>query len=334
MATATQRISHRISLGVRRALQQCSLPNNTFSMLALDQRGSLIKMLGAATNTAQDDVPYSTVTGFKREAINILSPLASAVLLDPEWGYPTCVASGALNGSSGLLMSYEKSGYEGDPTERRTALMDDWGVEQMQRAGASGVKLLVYYRPDADNASAQEEVVKEVADECKKWDMPLFLEPLHYSTDPELAKVENSERREIVVESAKRLVPLGVTILKAEFPVDITQTDDEDEWAESCRALSEAIDVPWVLLSAGVDYDLYERQVRVACNNGASGILCGRAVWKESVDLQDTKRTDFIQNTSTKRFRALADMVEQNGRPWTDFYPADNGDDLEDWYKK
>ncbi len=329
MATATQ----RISLGVRRALQQCSLPNHTFSMLALDQRGSLIKMLGAATNTAGDDVPYSTVTGFKREAIDILSPLASAVLLDPEWGYPTCVASGALNGSSGLLMSYEKSGYEGDPTERRTALMNDWSVEQMQRAGASGVKLLVYYRPDADNAKDQEELVQEVADECKKWDMPLFLEPLHYSTNPNVSKVENAERREIVVESAKRLVPLGVTILKAEFPVDITQTDDEAVWAESCQELSEAIDVPWVLLSAGVDYDLYERQVRVACDNGASGILCGRAVWKESVDLQDTKRTDFIQNTSTQRFRTLAQMVEQNARPWTDFYPADSGDDLEDWYK-
>ena len=187
MATATQRISHRISLGVRRALQQCSLPNHTFSMLALDQRGSLIKMLGGGS----DDVPYSTVTGFKREAIDILSPLASAVLLDPEWGYPTCVASGALNGSSGLLMSYEKSGYEGDPTERRTALMDDWSVEQMQRAGASGVKLLVYYRPDADNAKDQEELVSEVADECKKWDMPLFLEPLHYSAD---ANVTNGRK--------------------------------------------------------------------------------------------------------------------------------------------
>ncbi len=326
MSTATQ----RISLGVRRALQQCSLPNHTFSMLALDQRGSLIKMLGAGA----DDVPYSTVTGFKREAISILSPLASAVLLDAEYGYPTCVASGALNGGSGLLLALEESGYEGDPTERRTALLKNWSVEQMRHAGASGVKLLVYYRPDADNASDQEDLVQEVATECKKWDMPLFLEPLHYSMNPNVTKVENAERREIVIESAQRLVPRGVTILKAEFPVDIKQTDDEDVWAESCQELSKVVDVPWVLLSAGVDYDLYERQVRVACANGASGILCGRAVWKESVDMQGSQRTDFIQNTSTERFRKLAQMVEQNGRPWTDFYPADAGDDLEDWYKK
>lgn len=317
-----------ISLGVRRSLQQCAASNGTFSMLALDQRGSLLRML--ARNG--EEPSYSTVLDFKREAIATLSPLASATLLDAEYGYPACVSSGALSGRTGLLLALEKSGYDGDPTERRTSLLEGWSVEQIKLAGAQGVKLLVYYRPDAPNADDQRALVEEVADACRASDVPLFLEPLHYSLDPNVKKVENAERRDVVIETAKQLVPLGVTILKAEFPVDITQVDDEDVWAEACQELSDAIDVPWVLLSAGVDYNLFERQVRVACKNGASGILCGRAVWKETGAMDGDERTDFLHNTSLKRFQTLVDMVTENARPYTDFYPESNGHDQENWY--
>ena len=149
-------------------------------------------------------------------------------------------------------------------------------MEQARKAGANGIKLLVYYRADAPNASEQEALVAEVAEQCQRWELPLFLEPLHYSLDRDRTIVPNNERRRIVIESARRLTPLGVDILKAEFPVDVTQTNDQNEWADACRELSEACPVPWVLLSAGVDFTTYVDQVQVACASGASGMLCGR----------------------------------------------------------
>lgn len=320
-----------ISLGARRALQQCALPNGAFAMLAMDQRGSLAKMIDPAAPNA---VPYADIIAVKRDVIGALSPLASAVLLDVEYGYGACVASGALSGQSGLLLANEQSGYTGDPFARQTALLENWSVERTRAAGASGVKLLVFYRPDAPNAANQEALVAQVAAECRRWDLPLFLEPLHYSLDPKVKTVPNAERRKIVVETARRLVPLGVTVLKAEFPVDVKQTGDEAEWADACAELSAACPVPWVLLSAGVDFDTYVDQVRVACAAGASGILCGRAVWKESVQLPGPDRVAFLQIVGRSRFSQLTELVAASARPFTDFYPAGTGEDLQNWYTK
>lgn len=320
-----------LPLGVRRSLQQCAQPDGTFAMLAMDQRGSLFK---AINPDAPDQVTYAQMITLKRDVIGALSPLASATLLDVEYGYGACVAGNALSGQSGLLLALEKSGYEGDPTERRTALLDDWSVEQTAHAGANGVKLLVYYRPDAPNAADQEALVKEVADQCRQAQLPLFLEPLHYSLDRSIKTVPSAERRRVVIETAKRLVPLGVTVLKAEFPVDVAQTTDHDEWADACVELSEACPVPWVLLSAGVEFETYVEQVRVACTAGASGILCGRAIWKEAVRLGERERRNFLQTTGMSRMRRLAELVAAEARPYTDFYPTSTGEDLNGWYRR
>jgi tagatose 1,6-diphosphate aldolase len=300
-------------------------------MLAMDQRGSLIKMMNPDN---PDATPYADVIAVKRDVIGALSPLASAVLLDVEYGYGACVASDALSGQTGLLLAIEKSGYEGDPTERRTALLEDWSVEATRKAGANGVKLLIYYHPDAPNAADQEGLVCQVAQECRRWELPLFLEPLHYSLDRNVKTVPNADRRRLVIETARRLVPLGVTVLKAEFPVDVAQTRDQAEWADACAELSAVCPVPWVLLSAGVDFDTYIEQVRVACAQGASGILCGRAIWKESVRMDGPARQEFLRTTGAERMRRLADLVGKSARPYTDFYPSSGGETLEGWYKQ
>src|SRR5690606_33000593 len=128
--------------------------------LAMDQRGSLKK---AMNPSAPDAVHYRDIIALKCDVIGALSPLASAVLLDVEYGYGPCVASGALSGQAGLLLALEQSGYDGDPTARRTQLLTQWSVAHTAKAGANGVKLLVYYHPDAPNYADQEAVVAEVA---------------------------------------------------------------------------------------------------------------------------------------------------------------------------
>ena len=120
-------------------------------------------------------------------------------------------------------------------------------------------------------------------------------------------------------------------MLKAEFPVDVKQNQDEADWAAACAELSAASQAPWVLLSAGVDFDIYLRQVKVACANGASGVLCGRAVWKESIQLAGAERSTFLSGTATSRFQEIASVVSKSARPYMDFYPTASGDELEGW---
>ena len=198
-----------ISLGTRRSLQQCAQPDGTFAMLAMDQRGSLFR---AMNPDHPDAVPYVDVIAIKRDVIGVLSPLASAVLLDVKYGYGACVASGSLAGHSGLLLAQEKTGYEGEPT----AAADD----PDGRSGASSARSRP--GPTASNCSSITGPMRPTPPTKRRssprsrpnvaaLELPLFVEPLHYSLDRAVKTVPNAERRRIVVETARKLVPLGVT---------------------------------------------------------------------------------------------------------------------------
>lgn len=166
--------------------------------------------------------------------------------------------------------------------------------------GASAIKLLVYYHPDSPTASEIESFTKKTADDCAKHDLVLMLEPLSYSLD-ESKKLSSQEKRYVVVETAKRLTPLGADILKAEFPLDVSETD-QNVWADACAEISAASILPWILPSAAVDYEVFLQQVVVARNAGASGIAVGRAVWKEAVTMEHaTRNTQHFPERNCRR---------------------------------
>jgi tagatose 1,6-diphosphate aldolase len=308
-----------LSIGKRRGLAQSSTARGTFAVLALDHRGNLRNSLNPAN---PDSVTYGHMVEFKQQVVSALTPYSSAVLLDPEYGLASAIAGDALPGGVGLLAAVEATGYTGDPTGRISRILPGWSVGKIRRIGASGVKLLLYYHPDADEARHQEELLSKVAEDCVRYDLPLFVEPLHYSLDPARKKVPSAERRQIVVETARRLTSLGMDILKAEFPVDIHEEPDQAIWAQACSDLNDASKVPWTLLSAGVEFDAYLQQVKVACQAGCSGVLAGRAVWKEATDLSGQSRLDFLRTTAAERMVRLRDLCDALGRPWVDGYPA------------
>lgn len=231
-----------------------------------------------------------------------------------------CVTSGSLPGRVGLVVAVEATGYSGDPTARGSQVLTGWSVAKAKRMGASGVKLLVYYHPDAPTAGEIEALVKQVGEDCAREEIPLFLEPLSYSPDPNLKKLPPDERRAVVIESARRLTPLGVDILKAEFPLDTTAEPDEHAWEAACADLSAASRAPWVLLSASVGFDVFLKQVTAACRGGASGIAVGRAVWQEATTLSGDKRVAFLQHTARTRMERATALCSALARPWETFY--------------
>lgn len=317
-----------LSIGKLRGLQQTSTHRNVIAALAADQRGSLQKALGG---DSPDAVTYSQMADFKAEVARIVAPAASAMLLDPIFGAHEAIGQGALPNNIGLLVAVEETGYEGDATSRRTALLPQWSVAKIKRMGAQAVKLLIYYHPDSDRAAEQEALLDQVIADCREQDIPLFVEPLSYSIDPAVKTLPNADRRRVVIATARQLIRPGVDILKAEFPVDAKQTQDEAEWADACAELTEASPAPWVLLSAGVDFSTYIRQVQVALNNGCSGVLAGRAVWKEATTKTGLERTRFLETTARERMQILTDLCNALGRPWSAHYSGAGTLD-ESWY--
>ncbi len=304
----------KISIGKLRGLQQISSQRGTFTALALDHRQNLRK---ANPALASDE----NLSRFKLDVTSVLASRSTAVLLDPEVSAAQAVAQHAIPNNIGLVVAVESTGYAGDATARQAQLIPGWSVEKAKRMGASAIKLLVYYHPDSPTAHEIESFTKNIAEECAKHDLVLMLEPLSYSLD-ESKKLSSEEKRYVVVESAKRLTPLGADILKAEFPLDVTESDQR-LWKDACEEISAAAQGPWILLSAAVDFEIFLQQVVVACNAGASGIAVGRAVWKEAVMMDGAERIEFLRTTARERISRLTSLCHALAKPYADFYTAD-----------
>lgn len=312
--------------GRYRGLKSTSLAQrDVFGIIAFDQRASYRRMM-------PPDARYDHLAQVKNEIIGALSRDASAILTDPTYGLGAAMN---MSSKSGLLLALENSGYSGDSTYRKTELIPGWTAEKIRKAGANAVKFMVYYNPQNQALAEElEALICRVVSDCHRWDLPVFLEPMSYSIDPGVKK-ESAEfaaqRPEIVIETARRLSRTGADVLKMEFPQDIAHDQNQAAWREACLQLSDASVVPWVLLSAGVDFEAFKPQAQVACECGASGFLAGRAIWKEAATMSAADRSAFLSGIGSARLCQLLEVAAANARPWTDFYAPPQSS--ETWYE-
>ncbi len=300
-----------LRLGTLRGLAACASESGTFAVLALDHRQNLRKELNPVDPAV---VTHDEMVEFKRAVVRALAPVATGTLLDPEIGAAQCIADGSLPARAGLLVAVEATGFLGPSSARVSRALDGWSVTRIKRMGASAVKLLVYYHPDAPNAADQERFVAEVAAASRAADIALFVEPLSFAL-VEGEKLTGEARRRVVVETARRLTAIGGDVLKAEFPYD-PSIDDAGAWRDACAELDGASSVPWVILSGGVDDELFERQAETACRAGASGVLVGRSVWAPAAGLAEGERDAWLASEGRRRLQRLVDLAAEHGHPW------------------
>ncbi len=307
----------KLTIGKIRGLQQIANPDGIFTICAMDHRGSLRRLID---EEHPGEVNYEQMVERKLELCSCLAQYASAVLLDPIFGAAQCIGYGALLKNTGLLVSIEASGYSGGKEHRLTELLDKWSVEKIKRMGASAVKILVYYRPDLKQlASEQLNTVSIVARECIKYDLPFLVEPMSYPIGSELNNPQEfaAVKEQLVLKTAQDITALPVDVLKAEFPADLHYRKDKPGLIELCRQLDTLSQVPWVVLSAGVDFELFCQQVEIACQGGASGFLGGRAIWQEAMYIDDAReRVHYLSTVGTDRLKRLNEIADRYAVPW------------------
>jgi tagatose-1,6-bisphosphate aldolase len=256
---------------------------------------------------------------------------------DLNWSFSPKDPSLRQPARTAFLSAIEKQGYLGDPNGRQTTLLEGWSIEKAKMLGASGVKVLLFYHPQAGEATEkQEQFVSGLLAECSRFDIPMLLEPILYSPDPRVNKdcaAFAAERPGIMVETVRRLGALKPDVLKLEDPVDCRYEQDETVWYAACAQLNEACPVPWTLLSGGDPFEMFQKQVMVACQNGSSGFLVGRALWREAVHLQGNERNAFLLGEATRRWQTLSMIAETYAHPWFERYGAANININEHWYK-
>jgi tagatose 1,6-diphosphate aldolase len=322
----------KLSIGKIRGLQQLANERGIMAMCALDHRGSLMKMLSAGQSQGAG---YQEMVDFKLDLCRVVAPHATAILLDPIYGAAQAIAAGVIPKTTGLLVSLEKSGYSGEAEARVTNLLPEWDVKKIRKMGATAAKLLLYYRPDIDVASKQLDTVQRLGTDCIVEDMPFVVEPVSYRVANKEASPEDfaEVKPKLVVETARQITALPIDVLKAEFPADLEYEKDKARLLNLCHQLNEASQVPWVILSAGVNFELFYQEVELACRAGASGFLAGRALWQEATQIKSREeRLKFLETTVVSRLESLTELANAYGTPWYAGLEATGVD--ENWHRR
>ncbi|MBI5087164.1 MAG: tagatose 1,6-diphosphate aldolase [Acidobacteria bacterium] len=266
-----------LSADKARRLHALSTPSGIIAAAALDQRGGLRRTLADLTGVPPEQVPAASMEEFKTEVSRALTPHASAILLEHEYGL---AAAAARHPDCGLILAYESSGYDKSRPGRRMQIHEGLSARRVAALGAHAAKLLVYYNPgdDAQAMDATRALVERVGAECAGCGIAFLLEILTYDLGDASAKPR------LVIEAMREFSQpvYCVDLLKVEFPCPPGPLWSRQETMRLTREASDVCAVPFIYLSAGVDNDVFVEQLQMAaeCGSEFSGVLCGRATWK------------------------------------------------------
>jgi tagatose 1,6-diphosphate aldolase len=315
--------SNTMTPGKLAGLRALSDERGVIAAAAMDQRGSLKKSLAKEKGVA--DMPDSALVEFKELVTEVLTRHASAILLDPEFGLP---AARRRNGK-GLLLAYEKTGYDAATPGRLPDLLDVWSVRRLKEAGADAIKILLYYTPYEKTPinDLKHAWVERIGDECLAHDIPFFLEMVGYDAHGGDEKsIEYAKKKpEIVSGSMAEFgkARYNVDVLKVEVPIQMEfvagtkafkgeAAYTRAEALEHFRDAAEMSHKPFIYLSAGVSNPVFIETLELAAESGTTfnGVLCGRATWKDGIavyakqgaqafeDWLNTKGVENIENVN------------------------------------
>jgi len=312
----------------KEAMDRLSADDGFIKALAIDQRGSMNRML----DELGVEPTHEKIEQLKKIVSEELTPYASSILLDPLYGLP---AAKVRADEAGLLLAYEETGYRNE--ERQPKIEDGYSVQRLIKHGAEGIKLLLYYDTDESNEinDQKKAFVERVGSECLGEDIPYYLEILTYDVNfednkgKEFAKVKPHKVNEAIKEFSKSTY--NVDVLKMETPVNMNfvegYSEDEivhtkEEAAQYFKEQSDLTDLPFIFLSAGVSTELFNQTLKFASEAGSTfnGVLCGRATWKGVVEPfakqgEDAAR-EWLRTEGKENITTLNEVIENNATSW------------------
>ncbi|WP_207941264.1 tagatose 1,6-diphosphate aldolase 2 [Enterococcus sp. DIV2402] len=318
----------KISVNQLQKLKNTSNQAGIIGALAIDQRGALKKMINNYKEATDKDIE-----DFKKLVSEELTPYATSILLDPEYGLP---AASSRSDNAGLLLAYEKTGYDASTPGRLPDSLNIWSVKRLKEAGADACKFLLYYDVDeSDEINDQKKAYMErIGSECVAEELPFFLELVSYdatiadTSSKEYAQVKPHKVNEMMKEFSKPRY--NVDVLKMEVPVNMNYVEgygeevvySREEALNYFKEQSQATDLPFIFLSAGVSAELFQETLRFAKEAGSTfnGVLCGRATWANGVEpfvtAGEEAARQWLQTQGRKNIEELNAVLAETASSW------------------
>jgi tagatose 1,6-diphosphate aldolase len=338
----------KITAGKRKGLKAVSNERGVIAAAAMDQRGSLKSAIAKDKGIDKKAVTPEMMSEFKEAVVRVLTPYASAILLDPEYGL---AAAKQRAKNAGLVLAYENSGYDNARPGRLPDLLDHWSVQRIVAAGADCVKILLYYTPfdSKDINETKHAWVERIGAECVASDVPFFLEFVGYEEGADEKGLEFAKKKpDVVIGSMNEFSKpqYAVDIMKVEAPVNMAfvkgaksckgeSAYDREQAKEYFRKGAAVAKKPFIYLSAGVSNETFSETLELAAEAGTnfSGVLCGRATWKDGMPIyakQGLKALeDWLQGQGVKNIQNVNQRLAA-AKPWFSFYGASSADALGD----
>jgi tagatose 1,6-diphosphate aldolase len=339
MTETAQGTKVRVTPGKYEGISAVANDQGIISAMAIDQRGSLNTALQKAKGGG--DVSASQIREFKEAVTEVLSPYASSVLLDPEYGLE---AAQRRARSVGLLLAYEQSGYDTAQRGRFPGVLPGWSALRLVEVGADAVKIVMYYDPDDDEPinTAKHAFIERIGAECKAHDVPFFLEPICYSDRIgdekgfEFARVKPDKVKKYMREFSQPRY--GVDVIKVEIPVNMEFVEgsrsnrdgqvaySRDEAMRHMRDAAAETNLPFIYLSAGVADEVFRDSLELAgeANVPFNGVLCGRATWQDGVPEYANgglhALRSWLEDRGVENIERLNDVLNGVAKPWWDAY--------------
>jgi tagatose 1,6-diphosphate aldolase len=327
-----------------KGLEALSNDRGVIAAAAMDQRGSLKKALAAA---GDGNVGAAEMEEFKALVTEVLTPYASAILLDPEYGIP---ASRRRAPGAGLLLAYEESGYDNTQPGRLPDLLPHESVQRLKGKDADAIKILIYYTPfeKPEINDIKHAFIQRIGDECAANGIPFFLEFVGYESEGGDEKgLEYARRKpEVVRRSMEEFSKpeYGVDVLKVEVPVNMKFVEGAQSFAGTAAySRAEAMDLfrqaaaaagkPFIYLSAGVGNAEFTEALQLAGEAGVgfAGVLCGRATWKDGIPVYAKEGAAgfrrWLESEGVRNIQAVNASLSA-AQPWYSFYGVDSAESL------
>jgi tagatose 1,6-diphosphate aldolase len=330
----------QITRGKFEGINACANEQGIIAALAVDHRGNLLQAIAEACG-GPDRASVADMVAFKTVVTKTLTPYASAILLDPEYGL-SAIASRASH--TGVMLAYEQSGYDVNVAGRLPDLLPTWSVRRLKEAGAQAIKILLYYNPfDKEEITRiKQAYVERIGAECAALDVPFFLEPLVYDEELgdekglEFARKKPAYVVQVMEEFSKPRY--GVDVLKVELPINpavVSGTHAFKGEGTVCtrqeaigylRETAQATSKPFIYLSAGVKDEVFREALEMAAEAGAmyAGVLCGRATWQDGIAAYGQGGVSalerWLEDRGAQNIQAINDVLTHGAVSWWEAY--------------
>lgn len=330
----------KISKGKFAGINACADKRGVIAALAVDHRGNLLQEIAMARGE-HGQATAADMLAFKTAVTKILTPYASAILLDPEYGLGAIPSRAP---GSGVMLAYEKSGYDFSVQGRLPDLLPTWSVRRLVGVGAQAIKILLYYNPldDAQINVIKQVYIERIGAECTALDVPFFLEPLVYddALDDEKGLAFARKKPDYVARTMQEFSKpqYAVDVLKVEMPVnpafmagsrafrDAGVAYSRQEASQHLRTLANATSLPFIFLSGGVTNEVFCDMLELVAEAGVkfSGVLCGRATWQGGIATYANEGVPalehWLKEQGTQKIQAINTVLARCATPWWDAY--------------